>query len=776
MFFSKEAGKTTVTPNCVGYYFSSKFRQPVFILPKVFNYFDDQGKQKAFGVVELDEAQALDSKSLKFQLENDVKKEKWNYDLLLKMPAYLYQAIDRYRKSLKKSESGAVRYERTFDIESSKSGDNETSLIDQCHSLIRFYEKNQGLITLVYKQVHSGFNKVNWAKTVRTIQPLINGDQVFYPIVYNHRKAINYDEELMILLFSTLRYVNEEYGYGNTIDTFYSLPSKSQFAQQVKQRAVSKRLRTIKNNYSSDVMRKLWHLLYALHSDLDSFNGSASEKEEFLFVKSFNNVFERMIDDLLGDDDFPKELKEQRDGKIIDHLFRHASLPMDSQDVYYVGDSKYYKDAASPEGPSRYKQFTYAKNIVQTQMNWSFDDSYKQHYLNYRDELTEGYSITPNFFIMGMARPEYKLGDHNLRQVPFKEGNMMDEMYQFKNRLFDRDTLFLMQYSVNFMFVLKAYTTFSLYKKYEFKEDAKNLFRSSFLKAINEKYSFDILFFKGESITKEDREEAIARCFRRLIGKIYCPSVLGTESQPINWLMMALEKDAADNALSREEADSYFDRLEGFRLGEDPFLFIANHRNVSTDQPIESEQNNEDVIESSPEIEPVATGMRTPDEPEIEILETRDMREGMKYNPFIPFFTIKGACGGFMDNYVENVDGDLGWIDASSYSGRLDKNLFVIQASGNSMLPTIEDGDYCVFEWYSPMAAGSRNFQIVLAKNTEEWDGDYAGHFTIKQYRHMPDGTRVLKPLNTEGYNDIPITEESEIAILAIYKGKLKIS
>lgn len=645
-FFSRERGKKTVMPNCVGYYFSSKFHQPVYILPKVFNFIKEgSSEQKAFGFIDLSSEEPLNSKKLKDLIEEKKEdgepKHKWRYDLLMKMPVFLYQAIERYRVSTLKESKSAYK-EKTFDIESSKKGINETSLIDQCHSLIHFYENNQNLITLVYKKAHSGYNKVNWGKTVRTVQPIINGDSVVYPTVYNLRKGINYDEELMIILFSTLRYINDEYGYGNNVESLYSLPAKAVFKQQVEQRSVSKKLLKIKANYSNDTMRKLWHMLYALHSELDTFNGKASDKEEFLFVRSFNNVFEKMIDELMGDSDFPQELKDQKDGKIIDHIIKHSSLPIADKDIYYVGDSKYYKDGATPEGPSRYKQFTYAKNIVQAQMNWYHSKGEKRkQYLDYRDELTEGYNITPNFFIMGMVRDDYDYNHHKLARVPFDKKRNLDSMYQFENRLFDRDTLFLMQYSINFMFVLKAYTTFSSFQKAEFKDVAKNEFRKSFTDSINNKYDFRILLLKGQFSTSEElilnREEAVNTTFRSLIGKIYCPKYLETEEKPIPWMLMALEK-GADNKIYIEAARTKFHLIENYKLGENPFSVIAEWRNRNSQFANEGLIILENTVSHDSSID-----MPEAEDPGCWMIE-EEVAEEAKYTIFLPFFSIKAAC------------------------------------------------------------------------------------------------------------------------------------
>ena len=75
------------------------------------------------------------------------------------------------------------------------------------------------------------------------------------------------------------------------------------------------------------------------------------KKDEFIAVRDYNIVFEDMIDKLFTDESLLKhsnknisikDLKNNRDGKIIDHLFKFDSI-IDDKSIIYIGDSKYYK-------------------------------------------------------------------------------------------------------------------------------------------------------------------------------------------------------------------------------------------------------------------------------------------------------------------------------------------------------------------------------------------------------------------------------------------------
>lgn len=104
-----------------------------------------------------------------------------------------------------------------------------------------------------------------------------------------------------------------------------------------------------------------------------------------------------------------------------------------------------------------------------------------------------------------------------------------------------------------------------------------------------------------------------------------------------------------------------------------------------------------------------------------------DVMESAKFVDFLPFYTIKAACGKFADG--EDID-KSGWVRAEGV-GKLNANMFVVKASGKSMEPRIPDGSLCVF---NRNVAGSRNNKIVLVQHHSFYDPDHSGNFTIKIY------------------------------------------
>ncbi|MCM1502538.1 MAG: hypothetical protein NC115_07735 [Bacteroidales bacterium] len=509
---------------------------------------------KGFGCVDLPEDRPLDDSDNIAEL---LKENNWKADVINDLPIYLYQAIEKYRK--REHDTVVAETRAAQNVISSKSGKTEMSLMDIILSLRDFYSENHNLFVMIYKQRHSGFNKVNWGRTIRLHQPVLKDRSVIYPYVVNRRKEVNYDEELLVLFFNTLRYINNEYHFRFVVEQPYSLISDKEFKRKLENGAIRKRLNTLRNNYFNEKLVRLWEHLYLFASRINNVH-SAKEREEYLLIRDFNVVFEDMVETLLGDLDAPKNLVKQQDGKIVDHLFKGMSLTTSSRQVYYVGDSKYYKEGAVPKGDSLFKQYTYAKNIIQTQIDWYHR---RKEHLKYRDELTEGYNITPNFFISGSVRSGYDFMSPELHL----QSDEFQKNYQFRNRIFDRDTLFLRMYDINFLFVLYAYISRSESVRARFKLHAKEQFRTDFIKYIDSEHDFYLLQQRNSG----DIEAVVDKHFRKLNGKVFCPYERGEDHYGL--LMLGLERDAfMENAVLLADLSKDF-IIKEYHLGTEPYLY-----------------------------------------------------------------------------------------------------------------------------------------------------------------------------------------------------------
>ena len=346
-------------------------------------------------------------------------------------------------------------------------------------------------------------------------------------------------------------------------------------------------LRRIKHKYFADKFLKLYNIVKAFLEWGGNFSAS-DYSSEYLLTSKYNNVFEAMIDKLVGDDlpNGMKYLKDQKDGKIIDHLYKDRQLIFadEEQKIWFIGDSKYYSDGKKIEGSSVYKQFTYAKNIIQYNIGELLDNGKSFNGLRYRDELTEGYSVTPNFFIRGYLpnsdgdreSPQFREPyfrndtseelikneeDSNSYQLIDDEGNPIGSNKgqslwdlrnrHFENRLFDRDTLLLQVYNVNFLYVLKAYTSKRSSLRDEFKRDAREKFRKNFLNLLRDKYYFWAIYLPDwqKPDYAERLQDFVDRHFRALVGRVFQPA------ETPHCLILALERDVVDKSKEGDKDD-----------------------------------------------------------------------------------------------------------------------------------------------------------------------------------------------------------------------------
>ena len=505
-FFSPNFNLIQSKVEHVGYYNNLKIDNgAVIILPKVFIY--ENGL--AFGEYEPQKILECNEEIKKRLKANGHDK------ILFELTTWIYQAIATFKKRNADSKLGDVEY---CDNIVSNIGVSDNTELDIILSLLRFHKENKQLFTYVAKLNHGG-EKIHWGKTVAKKQPYIQRGTPIYTETISKKKSINFDEELIVIFYSTLHYIQQQYGFNIHLNENYNLIKGGEFERFVLRG--TKRLKAIKNKYFSDKFITLWRLLYAYFSRLESTKKSEKKSEEVLLVKNFNIVFEDMIDDLIADSEseMPKYFKDQKDGKQVDHIYKYRSL-IQNDDIYFVGDSKYYKPENSVSRESVAKQFTYAKNVIQYNIdmfNGIVAGKSMPKNIRYRDELTEGYNITPNFFISALVDPDFDFYKDGLEDGDDKGTELQ---YHYKDRLFDRDTLLVQQYDINFLFVLSAYISRGSLIKDSFKNKARKRFRDRMITYFNENYSFcKITPNKGLGI-----DDFVQKYFRELNGKMYRPS------------------------------------------------------------------------------------------------------------------------------------------------------------------------------------------------------------------------------------------------------------
>lgn len=477
----------------VGYYYDGEAREAIFILPKVF-----LKDSKAFG--------KYTPESL---LQETVKEERQTKDeapLLFKISVQIYQAIALFCERHPKNK---ITSHRKLAGVIGQRRDGETTLLDLILALIRFEKEHQSLFTYIATIAHSGRHKIHWTKTIRTTSPVLQDGKPYYLQCKTKEKAINYDEELICLFYSTLDYLKQSYHFVAKRNLNYETERPHRIKNLIESGKGTRRLRQIRGKYFTDELVQLWHLLYAFYERAEE-AAQGKAHDERLLVRDFNIVFEDMIDSLIGEKALPSGLKGQKDGKIIDHIYQDKSLIGDGN-IYFIGDSKYYTEDNTIGQHSRYKQFTYAKNVIQYHIDLFHE---KAQTLRYRDELTEGYNPTPNFFIRGtIDGKDLSYSDHKLAR--YQEDEKKCSNKHFENRFFDRDTLLLLTYEINFLYVLSSYVQ---NRGYAPDNTLRKRFREDVIKAFKELYCFYELWPKASA---EEKEAFVKEHFKQLLGKVY---------------------------------------------------------------------------------------------------------------------------------------------------------------------------------------------------------------------------------------------------------------
>lgn len=439
----------------IGYIFatSEKYSGPVFILPKSFLAVDETDPDKRETL--LGEPGLLPELIFDTDKDDNVLALSGRETFLPELSLWLFRAMVRFREDCKK-EKDQENLDKLYQL-TPQDNSRDRDFLSTAIRLIDFLSDHRNLFTQIHKINNSGRAAIDWNKTIRKY-PYIKESKPYYLDLQIKDKAINIDEELIILYYSVLRYLKDKFHFPITLgDIPYELLSPSEIQRYLDTGVGKRKMRDIKGKYFRDDLRTLWTLLDAFFT----FNYSRDDKcprKEALAVKEFDAVFEKMVDRLIGDTGKLAALKNQKDGKLIDHIYMDKSLIGKDSNIYYIGDSKYYSDSHDIEGVPLYKQFTYARNAIQYNIDqYYLKNSKNPNNLRYRDKDTEGYNVTPNFFV----RPKVEKGGLDFDTPSFSaSGNQPKPNKHFEDRLFDRDTLLLREYEINLIFLIAAYGSY----------------------------------------------------------------------------------------------------------------------------------------------------------------------------------------------------------------------------------------------------------------------------------------------------------------------------
>ena len=562
-----------VIVNYVGYMYNPHIKDCVFILPKVL--IDEN--EKAFGhidptdLIHLDKAESLTEEERRFIYEFAV---------------WIYRALYVFKNS---NPDNDIIYHKQMTKVGNHHRHMTNTFLEVLLALVDFNKKNQNFFMMVLRNLHSGNNKINWTKTISSSQAFVQDEEEpIYLDPVNKKRQINFDEELLVIFFSILNYIRGRYGFPVQIQMGYELIQGEQFNRYLNGYGQI-RLRQIKYKYFSDKTLYLWELCYAFFERSHQI-AITSELQEYLVAKNFNIVFEAIIDELVGDKELPEGLKDQPDGKIVDHLYSYKSLTTtgdENKDVFYIGDSKYYKLGNEIGSESVYKQFTYARNVIQWNMNLFLDgkdNNWSKRVSKYRDEVTEGYNIVPNFFISARMDKELSYDD---KIYETQKDNKFFIQRHFENRLFDRDTLLIYHYDVNFLYVVSLYAQNDDGAKQQWKDKVRALFR----KEIQQKLQGDFKFYAMTAHPNVDATQYIEENFKEVRGKLYQPF---PNKEFFSLALDSNEKYKLENDQLLEELRKHF-YVEECRIGTDPTEILEEAKAI-TPVPVGFEKQKTGVL------------------------------------------------------------------------------------------------------------------------------------------------------------------------------------
>lgn len=531
IYVHEDKVKGTYTTERIGYIFvnTKKYSGPVFILPKSFliTEGDDWNVLGEEGVYPGDVIDT-DDPTNPFEIAG-------KGSFLPELGLWLYRALNRFREE---HEGTPISQRAMLDSQLPENDARDKDFLSTALDLIDFLKDHRNLFTQISLINHSGRDKIDWPKTVKG-DPFIEDGEAWYLDPAIKEKTIDIDDTLLILYYSVLKYLRDKYRFPIDLgEVPYELLPTTEVQHLIDTGIGSKQMQRIRHKYYRDDLKHLWGLLDSFFT-YNSTDEDRNRTDEHLLVRKFETIFEAMVDSIISDTSGVEELKKQDDGKLVDHIFRFTSLIGKISDIYYIGDSKYYRDDKRPEGVALYKQFTYAKNAIQYHIDQMLVEQRRGHWppvgknaLRYRDTLTEGYNITPNFFIRARVTEtdtdfsapslEVTYWDEDKKQK-FPPSNK-----HFEDRLFDRDTLILREFSINLLFVIASYAG---YEDECWSSDLHRTIRDKFIETIDTDYEF------LKVTPKTDNPLAFDRLYTpELIGKTY------TLDESDNYLLVAFER------------------------------------------------------------------------------------------------------------------------------------------------------------------------------------------------------------------------------------------
>ena len=180
-------------------------------------------------------------------------------------------------------------------------------------------------------------------------------------------------------------------------------------------------------------------------------------------------------------------------------------------------------------------------------------------------KLTEGYNIVPNFFIS--ARMDGNLS-YSQDIYPTENDKKSFISRHFENRLFDRDTLLISHYDVNFLYIVSLYAQDNDSTKNQWKQKVRKRFREEIQEMLKSRFTF----YAMTAHAGVNAEEYIKANFQSILGKLYQPY------HRDEYFSLALDNDEKykdeNDVLLNELRKSFY--VEEVCIGADPESILVD--------------------------------------------------------------------------------------------------------------------------------------------------------------------------------------------------------
>lgn len=196
-----------------------------------------------------------------------------------------------------------------------------------------------------------------------------------------------------------------------------------------------------------------------------------------------------------------------------------------------------------------------------------------------RDDETEGYNIIPNFFISATMDERLRYDKDGIKETDRKNNRYMSK--QFQNRLFDRDTLLLFHYDVNFLFVLSLYARNNKGEQQGWKEQIRSKFRTEIQNWLQQ----DFDFYAMRPLPSVNVKEYVETHFRQVLGKVYTPF----EEENIFSLALDKKDESENKALIEELGKSFV--IRKCQLGTNPHDVLPAKETIAVTTSASTEKN-----------------------------------------------------------------------------------------------------------------------------------------------------------------------------------------